>query len=252
MLFAAGLALAPFGAAWLQRIQPRRRVYFARWGFTHLIAAALAGLVVHGLAGALLEPSGLGALVRGDGYLLGALAVAVVAARKTQPEGWRSVGLAAPDFGRSAVFAAVTYLFTAPVLWGVSLGWPALTAAESSVTAPATTFAGLEGLQVWIGALTLGLVAPILREALFRGFFQPLLIQNFSERGGLLLSALAFALLHPIDWFLPALVLGAAAAVAQLRTGSLVASAGVHVLHQVTVLVWIAIAGAEQTPLPLF
>ncbi|MEO0651524.1 MAG: hypothetical protein AAFZ65_12690, partial [Planctomycetota bacterium] len=37
-LMASGAALIPLGGALLQRVQPGRRVFFARWGFSHQAA----------------------------------------------------------------------------------------------------------------------------------------------------------------------------------------------------------------------
>jgi uncharacterized protein len=84
---------------------------------------------------------------------------------------------------------------------------------------------------VLLGALVL----PLFEELLFRGFLQPLLVQNLHDRAGLVLTALCFALLHGVEAGVPifgfALILGGL----MLRTQRLAACWSVHALHNALV-----------------
>ncbi len=238
----AGLALLgvaaacwPVAAACCQRLRPQRRVFFARWGFAYLLGAALAGVAAFLLVGALLEGGAVAALVRSESYLLGALPVALLAAHRMQPEGWRALGLDALRPARAVSCGLVVALIALPAGFGAALAWPEVVEwlGGTPGAGPAVArFGELTGDGRWAAIGLTVLVAPALREAFFRGFAQPLLIQNFSERGGLFLSALVFAAIHPPGAFAPALCLGLAAAWAHLLTGSLLAPLTVHVLHQ--------------------
>ena len=235
-LLASGVAVVPVGAALLQRVQPTRRVFFARWGFSHLIGAALAGMLVFIAQGVLVEGGALAAVLRNDLYLVAAVGVALVAAHRTQPEGWRSLGAARLDAARSLSFGGVTALFVAPLVIGLAQVWPGWVGDSQGAAALGERVATLGGGARVAAAASLVVVAPLLREAFFRGFAQPLLVQNFSERGGLLLSALVFALIHPLGAFAPAFVLGLACAYAFLRTASLLAPCVVHSAYQALAL----------------
>jgi hypothetical protein len=72
---------------------------------------------------------------------------------------------------------------------------------------------------------------PFVEELFFRGFLQPLLVQNFRDKGGVVLTAAIFGALHGASSFLPifglALVLGGV----MLRTQRLMAAWAIHALH---------------------
>ena len=252
---ALGVALAPLGGVLVQRFEPPRLVFFARWGFSQLLLAGVVGLVVHLIVGALTPESGPLAMVRGDAYLLGATAIAVVAGVRTQPEGWRALGLSRSVPARAIPIGLVVLLAGLPVLIGASLAWQELLitlGVSPAEVGAGARWAALEPGEHALAAVWLVAIAPVLREAFFRGFAQPLLIQNFSERGGLLLSALLFALVHPVEQFLPAFGLGLGAAIAQLRCGSLLAPIAFHAGLQAVGL-WLAGSGLfEPSRLPLF
>ena len=94
VLAACGVGLAPLASPILRRIDPPRSVFFARWGFSHLLLAAAVGLLVFVAGGWLAGDGAAGRLLRSDSYLFGAVVIALVAAQRTQPESWRALGLA--------------------------------------------------------------------------------------------------------------------------------------------------------------
>lgn len=233
-LTGAGLALGPVALELALRARPGRNVFFARWGFSHAVAAVLAGLVAY-LLGGLLPATALTALLRPELLLAGAAVVAVIAADRTQPEGWRALGFHRGQTGRAVVAGLACYVAALPLIAGLALGWPLLLealGAEPRAVGAAAQLAALDGSARTLAAVALVLVAPVLREVVLRGFLQPLLVQNFSERGGVLLAALLFALLQPVELFAPALVVGLVLGLVQQRTHSLTATIATHALHQ--------------------
>jgi membrane protease YdiL (CAAX protease family) len=75
------------------------------------------------------------------------------------------------------------------------------------------------------------LVVPFFEELLFRGFLQPFLVQNFHDRGGVVLTSLFFAMLHGGSAFGPIFVLSLLLGGIALRTRRLWASWAVHAVH---------------------
>lgn len=242
-LVVAGIALAPLIALAVLRARPGRNVFFARWGFSHAVLAVLGGLAVY-LLGGLLPDSELKALLRPDLLLLGAAAVAIYAAERSQPEGWRSLGLHRGKTVHALLAGIGGYLVALPLIVGLALGWPLLLGAfgaEPREVGVAVRMAALEGGDWTVAALVLVVGAPIVREIVLRGFLQPLFVQNFSERGGVFLAALMFALLQPVELFGPAIGVGLVLGLIQQRTHSLVATTVTHGLHQA---LFLAAAGA--------
>jgi membrane protease YdiL (CAAX protease family) len=79
-------------------------------------------------------------------------------------------------------------------------------------------------------------VAPLLEEILFRGFLQPLLVQNLSDKAGVALASALFALLHGAGAFLPVFCLSLLLGGLMLRTQRIAAPWLVHALHNGLVL----------------
>ena len=77
-------------------------------------------------------------------------------------------------------------------------------------------------------------LGPVFEELVFRGFLLPLLVQTFGPAGGILLTALPFALLHGAQnqWAWQQItvigIAGAAFGYAKYRTGSTAASTLLH------------------------
>jgi membrane protease YdiL (CAAX protease family) len=213
-------------------------VYFARWGFTHLAQVALA-FVATALALELAwrPAEGAGAsvlLARGVALFLPACALAVVLARRVEPEGARGLGLR-PDRNLRAVGLGLAgYALLLPAILGVGWLWPWLLerlGGEWREQVVVTHFLAESGAALWAAIGLAVLVQPFLEELLFRGFLQPLLVQNFHDRPGVALTALAFAGLHGTSSFLPILALSLVLGAVQLRTQRLAAAWAVHATH---------------------
>ena len=86
-------------------------------------------------------------------------------------------------------------------------------------------------------------VLPFFEELIFRGFLQPLLVQNLGDRGGVFLTSLVFALPHGDSAFLPIFGLALLLGSLKLRTQRLSAPFAVHALHNAIVFALLGSAG---------
>jgi membrane protease YdiL (CAAX protease family) len=88
-----------------------------------------------------------------------------------------------------------------------------------------------------------GLLGPVVEEVFFRGFLYGALRKHVGIIGGVVISALLFALLHAnLASFFPILALGALLAYLYEKTGSLTASITVHVAHNTLMLIFLFLA----------
>ena len=88
------------------------------------------------------------------------------------------------------------------------------------------------------------LLAPVCEELFFRGYLTQAL-RPYSQRGALVLPALAFAVMHGMDAaLLPRIALGCLLTMMMNRTGSVVAPMLVHAAYNFTLLV-LAFSGLE-------
>ncbi|HTF91295.1 MAG TPA: CPBP family intramembrane glutamic endopeptidase [Planctomycetota bacterium] len=251
----AGLALTPVCTALARRFSPKAAVFFARWRFLHaaLVAAAfvvfsqLSMLLVELAAPGLHLPKELSPIVAGAlGFLLTGLLVFALAAR-LDPDGIRSLGLRASGSLRAAAVGIGCYLVVLPGLIGVSLLWPWLLerlGRDFEIPEIAVQLQSLSGGPRLAGALLAILVFPFFEELLFRGFLQPLFVQNLGDRGGVFLTSLVFALLHGDSAFLPILALAILLGSLKLRTQRLSAPFAVHALHNAIVFLTLGLGDA--------
>jgi membrane protease YdiL (CAAX protease family) len=86
-----------------------------------------------------------------------------------------------------------------------------------------------------IAILLAVLVAPLLEEILFRAFLQPLLVQNLSDRLGIVVTSLVFAALHGTAALVPIFALSLLLGAIMLRTQRLFAVWAVHATHNALV-----------------
>lgn len=253
ILFLGALALVPPCIALVRRLTPRVPVFFARWRFTQL------GLVVaSGIVFASLGASGLLALAPGSrdlmlvlGTCLGlGVTCALIAeiARRMDPSGVRSLGLWPGGHARAAAAGVLAYLLCLPALLALMLLWPwvHLKLGGELVAQPFfDVLAEQSGAMLWLLVLVLVAVQPLFEELIFRGFVQPLLVQNLGDRGGVTLTSLCFALLHGTSHFLPIFALSLLLGALKLRTQRLAACWAVHALHNGLMLA-VALYGGAQ------
>ena len=217
VLAAGGLALAPVAVELGYRLRPGRKVFFASWGFSHallaLVAAVATWLVVDKLYQGV---SWFGAYVPVLSALSAGSLVAWFAAQRTQRSPLEALGFGRRSFEpRTLMLGPLAVLASLPLALGAAWILAALgfAADVGAGLLPGTS----PSPAAWLAAC---LWAPIAGEVLFRGFLQPLFVQNFSERGGLAITAVLFAALHGGAALLPMLALGLALGFAKLRSQS--------------------------------
>jgi membrane protease YdiL (CAAX protease family) len=250
VLVVVGLSLAPLTILVARRIFPGRNVVFARWGFSHVFGVVLVGGGMLGLSQWIwpvrADPLDLQVEFVRMAAVLGAV-VALIArfAYRLDPEGWRALGLWRGMHARAVATGGVAYVLSWPTLVGLGFVWPWIlgklgiefepqSALEAFHTLPRDRIA----LIVVLGVVVL----PFFEEVLFRAFLQPLLVQNFSEKGGVVLTSLFFAAMHGESAFLPVFGLSVVLGSVMLRTQRLTAVWAVHALNNALAF---ALAGAS-------
>lgn len=239
VLLVVSLALVPLTVLAARRIFPGRNVVFARWGFSHLVGVLLLGLVLAWVS-ELLWRSTPGPidmqveLVRTGAILAAMVALIARFAHSLDPEGWRALGLWRGFHLRAVAAGWTSYVLSLPGLVGLGLLWPWFliwTGAGFESQPLMESFRTLPDERIAV-VLVLGIgVLPLFEEVLFRVFLQPLLVQNFSEKGGVLLTSFAFAALHGQSAFLPIFGLSLVLGSVMLRTQRLFAVWAVHALN---------------------
>ena len=240
VLAVGGLSLAPLAAFLARHIFPGRNVFFARWGFSHvlvvigaaLVSVSLAGLIAGGREWPL--PEILVALLGSAAAFSGVGLVIVAYAVRLDPAGWRSLGLWPGRGARAVAAGIVSYVLLYPAQLGLLMLWPWTFEAlggDYELQEVALGIAALEGRDVWIALCLASLIVPLLEELIFRAFLQPLLVQNLGAAAGIVLTSILFAILHGPGAFLPIFALSLLLGAIMLRTQRLLAVWVVHGLH---------------------
>lgn len=243
-LVLVALALVPVCAQLARWLDPGRRVFFARWGFSHLLLVMLVFLGAQVLVAGLLPlpedgGDGLGLLLRATLGLGPVALVCAALARRTEPEPLRALGLEPRGLARGALCGAVCYLLLLPGLVGLALLWPhvlELVGHRFRTQDVLQRILDLEGPALALALVLAVGVVPFLEELLFRGFIQPLFVQNLRERAGVALTSLLFAALHGPSAAGPVFGLSLVLGALMLRSGRLWAPWCAHALHNGLVL----------------
>ncbi len=239
VLLVAGLSLAPLTILVARRIFPGRNVVFARWGFSHVFGVVLVGGAAMGLLQTIwpVRSDALDiqvAFVRSAAVLGAVVALIARFAYSLDPEGWRALGLWRGMHARAVATGCVAYVLSWPTLVGLAFVWPWILGKLGIEFEPQSALEAFHTLPRDRVALIVALgvvVLPFFEEVLFRAFLQPLLVQNFSEKGGVVLTSLLFAALHGESAFLPVFGLSVVLGSVMLRTQRLSAVWAIHALN---------------------
>ncbi len=250
----AGLALTPICAALARRFSPKAPVFFARWRFFHAALVALLFALCAQVAMPLVAlvssqdqvPKGLAPLLASVFALGVPCCIILNFAARLDPEGISSLGLRAKGSLRAAALGIGCYVLLASGILGISFLWPWLLERIGGKFVEQDVAVGLESLSGdarVLGATLVIAVLPFFEELLFRGFLQPLFVQNLGDRGGVFLTSLIFAVLHGDSAFLPIFGLALLLGSLKLRTQRLSASYAVHALHNAIVFLMLGYPG---------
>lgn len=237
---AVGLGLVPFALVLARKVVPERRVFFARWGFTHLavaFATAVVAAVVVGLAwphDPAVEVGVLEALARTTLMYVAVAALIARLAWRLEPAPAAALGFERGGNLRAVLLGLALYVVLLPGLMGVTTLWPEVLRRLGEPIELQEILLGvleLRGAPLVLALLGGIVVIPFFEELVFRGFLQPLLVQNFRDRGGVVLTSIVFAALHGTTAFLPIFALSLILGGVMLRTRRLASSWAVHALH---------------------
>lgn len=246
VLATTSLAITPLAIAVVRRIFPGRNVVFARWGFSHvaqivLIAAVLLAAVAlvrtpraEPSAGLERDQGTLFDLALTAGILLSCCGAVALFAIRLDPSGPRCLGLWPGRQIRAALAGLAGYGMLLPGILGLGMLWPWVLRAAGAQFEPQLVVEKMRDLAPGDRpvAILLGVaILPLFEEILFRAFLQPLLVQNLSDRLGIIATSLVFAALHGTGAFLPIFALSLLLGAIMLRTQRLLAVWSVHALH---------------------
>ena len=197
LLAAVGLAVVPFAMAMVRRLQPERRVFFARWGFTHLLLVVLVALfasIAVSIAWPVEDAAEMGVLesFARMGLMYSPVGLAIARfAWKLEPLPAKALGFERHGNLRAVCLGVAAYVLLLPGLLGVTLLWPELLrylGEAPELQDVLTGFFELSGGELALAFFGAAVVLPFFEELVFRGFLQPLLVQNFRDRGGVVLT----------------------------------------------------------------
>jgi membrane protease YdiL (CAAX protease family) len=234
---AIGLGLLPVIRALAARFAPAEEAWDdegVHWGVRDGLVLLLIGGPAIFLVG----------LVPGEGVsldlqrtaLLFAIVGAAVLMIATQRgfAGLRALGLSGRRTRRSSFFGVLSYALFAPLLWGVLALWPLLAeelGLELEEQAVLTGILSIEGDELLVASILAVVVIPFFEELLFRGFLQGFLVRLLGGFAGVVVTSLAFALLHGLSATPPIFCLSLFLGWLQLRTGRLAAPWAAHACH---------------------
>jgi membrane protease YdiL (CAAX protease family) len=239
-LAATALATAPLVMDMARRWVPERNQFFARWGFTHLSLAFLiylASFLVVPTVWVAFSDAELGlthSLVLMTLVFLAPSIYILRCALRLDPDGVGCLGFRPHGNLRGAALGITSYALLSPAILGLMLLWPWVVGeltGENAVQESVKGFLELDPERSWLPLILAVAVLPFFEELLFRAFLQPLLVQNFTDRSGVVVTSVIFAALHGLSAFLPIFALSLILGGVMLRTQRFAACWAVHALH---------------------
>ncbi len=155
-----------------------------------------------------------------------------------------SLGLSLKNFGRNVYYGIIGYLAAVPVLVGTLVIIAVIIHITKYVPEkqPVVELFLKEENTAFLAYTTIfaaGL-GPVVEELFFRGFLYGALKKNIGIFWSVLITAALFAALHTnIVGFLPIMVLGVVLAYIYEKTGTLIPSITVHVIHNFSMVLFV-------------
>ncbi|MFC1643995.1 lysostaphin resistance A-like protein [Candidatus Omnitrophota bacterium] len=147
-----------------------------------------------------------------------------------------TLGLTSSKFANNVFYAVVGYIALVPVLLVIMIATffvTKLVEYQPPIQPIVQVFIEEKDTSVlWLSALFAAIFGPIAEEIFFRGFMYTAIRKRLGVFWAMMTTATIFSLLHThIVGFLPIMVLGLLLAYLYEKTGSLVTSISVHIIH---------------------
>lgn len=203
------------------------------WFFAHVAGGValgvVAGLVADGEVTS--TPTAFAALLAGSSLLTGIVGLVLVRHLARPASLFEALGLGGRCGGRGARWAFGAFAAALPLVVGASLANELLVGPEPLPPALALLAGDPGALALGLLLLATVVLAPLLEEAVFRGYLYRVLRERFGVGGGALVSGALFAVVHvqPAN-VLPLTALGVLFALTYEATGSLRAPILAHAL----------------------
>ncbi len=162
-------------------------------------------------------------------------------------QGLSSLGIFREGLGKGVWYGALGYVGFIPVFIGIMLIMHRIFSIFQYAPTHQPIFkfffeAPFDSYLIYL-FLFVGLLGPVMEEIFFRGFVYTALRSRFGIPRGILISAIIFAALHMnIGAFFPILALGILLSYIYEKTGTLISSITMHILHNSLVLGLVIVA----------
>ncbi|MFC1548402.1 lysostaphin resistance A-like protein [Candidatus Omnitrophota bacterium] len=155
-----------------------------------------------------------------------------------------AIGLTLKGFSKSVYYAIVGYVALVPILLGImviTFFVTKLIKYQPPVQPIVEVFMEeKETAVLWLSTLFAAIFGPVAEEIFFRGFMYNAIKRTLGMFWGMIITAAVFSMLHAhIAGFLPIMALGILLAYLYEKTGSLVTSMSVHIMHNVGMLLMV-------------
>lgn len=248
-MFLAGVALLPLGR-YLKRLAqpvPERGVFAFRPLDVAVVALGFVWLqlaVAFALNASDVEVEGLfGALVGSTALQAAAVALVLwIAARR--PGGFAALGVRPASTPRSLAYGGIAYGAALPFLYALIALTPILAeyVGEYEPQDVALKIAAASPDERWLVALFVVAILPLCEEVIFRGFMQGAFEPRLGPKLAVVVTSVAFGLLHGLSAFVPIFALSIVLGRVMLHTRSLAACWLVHAMHNGITTAWIFFA----------
>lgn len=170
------------------------------------------------------------------------ISVIVYFVAKKHGQGIDAIGLSAKGIVRNIFYAVIGYAALIPVvllIMIVTFLVAKIFAYEPPVQPIVQVFMEEKQTMIlWVSTLFAAIFGPIAEEIFFRGFMYPAVRKTVGVFWGMVVTSAVFSLLHAhLVGFLPIFALGLLLAYLFEKTGSLVPSMAVHMMHNVAMVI---------------
>lgn len=161
-------------------------------------------------------------------------------------QGVSEIGISPCDIGKNIFYSVTAYISILPVIFTVMvITFFVIKVFNYEPPMQPIVQVFLEEKEtgvLWFSAIFAAVFGPVAEEIFFRGFMYPAIKARIGVISGLIITSAIFAILHAhIVGFFPIFVLGILLAYLYEKTGSLTSSIGVHIMHNLSMVILVFI-----------